>query len=68
MGTVTYKQGMTTVWSDGEKVVIKNPSSFTHVEVNVDNIFGVGEFKKLWKVKYFESLKNNSNPHKDYFS
>jgi len=64
MGQVTYKQGMTTVWSDGEKVVIRNPSGSTHVKTNVEQIFGMGEFDKLWDVKYFEEFKTNAgNPH-----
>jgi hypothetical protein len=63
MTQITYKQGMTTVWSDGEKIIIKNPSSFTHVKDNVEQIFGMGEFDKIKEVKYSEELTNNFNPH-----
>lgn len=52
MKKVKYEQGMTKVWSDGEKVVITNPSSMQHVEENVDRIFGVGEYQKIYHVKY----------------
>jgi hypothetical protein len=56
MKEVEYKQGMTTVWSDGEKVVIKSPMGKDHIKTNVEQIFGVGEFDKLHAVKYTEDL------------
>jgi len=49
---VTYKQGMTTVWTDGEKIIIKNPTGFTHVKANVENIFGMGEYDKIADTHY----------------
>jgi hypothetical protein len=55
MTEVTYKQGMTTVWSDGEKVVITNPSQRRHIKANVEQIFGMGEYDKLYAALYTES-------------
>lgn len=49
---VTYKQGMTEVWTDGEKIKITNPSNPRHVEENVDRIFGVGEYQKIYESRY----------------
>jgi hypothetical protein len=57
MKKVNYKQGQTAVWSDGEKLVITNPSGKTHIEANVDRIFGMGEFKKMASVQYSESIE-----------
>jgi len=51
-----YTQGMTTVWTDGDKVVIRNSTGDRHVKHNVDNIFGVGEFEKLREVCYTENM------------
>lgn len=51
---VHYKQGMTAVWSDGDKIIIRNKSGPKWVEVNVDNIFGTGEWKKIEAAKYFD--------------
>lgn len=47
---------MTSAWSDGEKVVIKNPNGSQHVKDNVEQIFGTGEFDKLYDVKYTEDV------------
>lgn len=58
MTEVSYKQGMTTAWSDGEKVVIKNPTGITHVKDNVEQIFGMGEFDELNDVQYMSEMKN----------
>lgn len=55
MAQITYKQGMTEVWCDGEKIIITNPTSIKHIEANVDQIFGVGEYQRIFNVKY--SLK-----------
>lgn len=55
-----YKQGNTTVWSDGEKLVIKNKSGRQHIKNNIDSLFGEGEYDKIYKVKYYE----NSTPSK----
>ena len=52
MAQVEYKQGMTLVWCDGEKIIITNPTGTRHLEDNVDRIFGVGEYKKIFHVKY----------------
>lgn len=54
---VQYQQGQTKVWSDGEKVVITNSSGKKHIEHNFDQIFELGEFAKLYKVKINESIK-----------
>ena len=54
MKIVEYKQGETKVWCDGEKIIIKNPTGAKHVEANIDQIFGMGEFKKIHLVKYTE--------------
>ncbi len=51
---VKYKQGMTHVWTDGEKIVITNTSGMKHVATNVDNIFGLGEWQKIHRVMYME--------------
>lgn len=51
---VEYKQGMTEVWSDGEKITVKNKSGIKWVKVNVDQIFGVGEWDKIQLVAYGE--------------
>lgn len=61
---VTYKQAMTEVWCDGEKIKITNPSGITHVEENVDRIFGVGEYKKIYDSRYiFEEKVGKHNTH-----
>ena len=52
---VRYNQGMTKVWSDGEKIVVTNTSGVKHVEFNVDQIFGMGEWFKIHNVLYTES-------------
>ena len=51
---VNYKQGMTYVWSDGEKIIIKNRSGIRWVKENVDRIFGLGEWEKIRHVAYSE--------------
>lgn len=64
MNEVNYKQGMTTVWSDGEKLVVKNNSGRQHIKANVEQIFGMGEYDKILEVKYFEdSRRGKRNPH-----
>lgn len=50
-----YKQGATTVWTDGEKLIISNPNGKKHIPENVDRIFGVGEFDKIYENKYSET-------------
>jgi len=54
MKEVTYKQGMTEIWSDGEKITVNNKSGIKWVETNVDQVLGVGEWKKIQKVAYSE--------------
>lgn len=54
MKEIKYSQGMTNVWSDGDKISIKNAAGKKWVEVNVDEIFGVGEWKKIHDVMYSE--------------
>lgn len=56
-----YKQGMTTVLVDEDKTVVKNPTGITHVETNVDQIFGIGEFDKLVEHKYVEENRGYRN-------
>lgn len=56
MKIVEYKQGMTSVWCDGEKLIIKNPTGKKHVKDNVEQIFGMGEFDKIVEVAYFEDF------------
>jgi len=51
---VEYKQGMTTAWSDGEKLTVKNPAGKRHVKANIEQIFGVGEFEKIKDHAYIE--------------
>ena len=64
MNEVNYKQGMTTAWSDGEKLVIKNKSGRQHIKANIEQIFGMGEYDKILEVKYFEdSRRGRINPH-----
>lgn len=52
---VEYKQGMTRVWCDGEKIIIFNPTGNRHCEHNVDQIFGVGEWARILDVHYEEN-------------
>ena len=51
---VEYEQGMTKVWSDGEKIVIHNRSGKKWVKDNVERIFGMGEWDKIHSVAYTE--------------
>jgi hypothetical protein len=55
MDEVNYTQGMTTVWSDGEKIKITNESGLRHVQQNVDDLFGKGECEKIRAVMYMET-------------
>ena len=52
MKEVNYKQGRTKVWSDGDKIVVRNPSDKRHCLQNVDQIFGVGQWKRILDVAY----------------
>jgi len=64
MKSINYKQGMTKVYVDKEKLVITNTSGKQHIKANVDEIFGVGEFDKIYAVKYFENVTpGRLNPH-----
>jgi len=54
MSEVTYSQGMTNVWSDGEKITVNNKSGIKWVKDNVEQIFGMGEWDKIQKVAYSE--------------
>lgn len=59
---VEYKQGMTTAWSDGEKLTIKNPTGKRHVKTNIEQIFGMGEFDKIREYAYIEEeTRSKSN-------
>ena len=60
---ITYKQGGTNVWSDGDKIVITNSSGLRHVEANVDQIFDLGEYEKIFAVNYLFEEKKTWNPH-----
>lgn len=55
MKEVKYKQGMTNVWSDGDKIIVRNDAGIKWVEANVDEIFGVGEWNRIYSVMYMES-------------
>jgi len=63
--SVEYEQGMTKVWTDGEKLVVTNRAGKTHVKANVEQIFGMGEWDKIYKHKYLEESKQNpgGNPY-----
>jgi hypothetical protein len=65
MKSIEYKQGMTHVYCDADKVVITNRAGRSHVEANVDQIFGLGEFSKLKESASSEELKafRAPNPH-----
>jgi len=52
--SVTYTQGRTVVWSDGEKITVKNSGGLKWVKDNVEQIFGMGEWDKIVKVSYTE--------------
>lgn len=47
-------KGRTIVWSDGEKIVVKNRGGIRWVKDNVDQIFGIGEWDKIQRVAYME--------------
>lgn len=59
MNEIEYKQGMTTIWSDGDKVIVKNPTGDKHVKANIEWVFGVGEFEKMVEVEYASEMENN---------
>jgi len=64
MKSVEYSQGMTKVYCDKDKVVITNPSGTSHLEANVDEIFGVGEYNKIFAVNYtYDVVRSKFNPH-----
>jgi hypothetical protein len=63
----TYKKGMTEVWSDGEKVVVKNSAGKEWVETNIDDLFGVGEYVKLQEVCYTEEVTPKSGEKKNSY-
>jgi hypothetical protein len=60
---VKYKQGSTEAWSDGDKIIITNPSGKKHLEYNVDQIFGLGEYAKIVEVNYSFEEERTFNPH-----
>lgn len=63
MNPVTYKQGNTVVWCDGEKIKVTNSATDVHVKDNVEQIFGMGEWDKIYDVKYYEKKeKSPVNP------
>jgi len=65
---ISYKQGMTNVWSDGEKLTIENKAGTKWVKHNIENIFGIGEWDKIEIGIYFEvdHLKNRNNNIRTY--
>jgi len=65
---VEYKQGMTQVWSDGEKITVVNKAGIKWVKDNVEQIFGMGEWEKIHDALYFEvaHIKNRTNNIKTY--
>jgi len=65
---VEYKQGMTEVWSDGEKITVRNKSGIKWVETNVEQIFGMGEWHNIQHVAYMEvhHAKNRHNKIRTY--
>ena len=68
MNEVKYSQGMTKVWSDGDKISVINESGIKFVKYNIEQIFGMGEWKKIHGAIYFEvdNLKNHSNDIRTY--
>jgi len=68
MSEVKYSQGMTNVWSDGEKVSVINDAGIKHVKDNVEHIFGMGEWDKIQGAIYFEvdNLSDHSNRIRKY--
>jgi len=63
MKQVTYRQGNTHVFCDGEKVVVKNNAGKRHVKANVEQIFGMGEYDKLSEVAYLEHETKPTKGH-----
>jgi hypothetical protein len=62
--TVNYEQGMTKVWSDGEKITVINEAGTRWLKDNVEQIFGMGEWAKIeqaiyFKVDHLRSPENN---------
>jgi hypothetical protein len=55
MSEVKYSQGMTEVWSDGEKITINNAAGIKWVRDNIERIFGKGEWDKIKDVVYMET-------------
>lgn len=68
MQEVSYKQGMTIVWSDGEKLTLENKRGIRWVKDNIENIFGMGEWDKIHNAIYFEvdHIKNPNNNIRTY--
>lgn len=68
MQEVKYKQGMTEVWSDGEKLTVLNKAGTKWVKDNIEQIFGIGEWDKIKESIYFEvdHLKNRINNIRKY--
>jgi hypothetical protein len=68
MSEVRYSQGMTNVWSDGEKVSVINNAGIKYVKTNIEQIFGMGEWEKLQSAIYFEvdNLMDHSNRLRKY--
>lgn len=52
MQEVNYKQGMTKVWSDGDKITVKTKGNKKHVLQNVEQIFGEGQWDRILDVAY----------------
>lgn len=66
MAEVNYRKGNTHIYSDGEKVTIINETSKNHVQQNVDDILGEGEYAKLVKAKYLEEYKNQGKGYSPF--
>ena len=68
MSKVKYTQGMTEVWSDGEKITVENAAGIKHVRYNVEQIFGMGEWDKIKDVAYMETdyAYDHKNPSNGY--
>lgn len=54
MKEVNYNQGMTNVWSDGEKITVVNEAGTRWIKDNVEQIFGMGEWDKIEAAIYFK--------------
>jgi hypothetical protein len=65
---VRYSQGMTNIWSDGEKIIVKNAAGTKWVKDNVEQIFGMGEWDSIHDLCYSEQddLKEHRRDSRAY--